>query len=371
MAIHFVQITRRPMKKLLLLTFFYLSVPIMYGQPLTAQKLLEIFNVPAAKFDDWAAKKRFQFLFNTKNEDTLIKHYSFKSPVKKGKVIDSVQRALFCQEFGKDFQLIYQTISESEFLALINEFKSIGFYCNMEGEPTKHNLYYQHKDFTIKTYKELKDSFIFYTLQMHEQDFPDPQEIVFADDLLHFPSHEYLVHYFGEDNVKKDFYVFSGNELVNCSVLFSNTPRQAVFLWKDEINRKDIDDVLFGSQQKLKSNVGSSKFVAESEWRFKSGVHPGMTLYELRILNGDDLRFYAGNSMKPGAVITGNKGKLDFYKEEIILGCVNCNDTGFGRSETLTADEALADGKILFVFSVALNADARCKTPPAEPVVTK
>lgn len=359
------------MKKLLFVTMQLLSVCFVYGQTPNAQKLIETFSVPAAKFDDWAARKKFMFMFNTKNEDTLIKHYEFKSAVKKGKLLDSIQRTILCKEYEKDFQLIYQTASEEEFQALIKELKTIGFYCNMEGEPGKASLLYQHKDFTVKTYNEQKDSVLFYSLQFHEQDFPDPQEISYADDLLHFPSHEYLVHYFGEENVKKDYYYFSGNELVNCSVLFSNTPRQAVFLWKDEVNRKDINDILFGSQQKLKSSMGSEKYVAESEWRFKSGVHPGMTLYELRILNGDDIRFYAGNSVKPGAVITGNKGKLDFYKEEIILGCVNCSDHNFNQAETLNADEAIADGKILFVFSVALNADAKNKAKANQPVVSK
>lgn len=359
------------MKKLLLPALFFLSVPAMYGQALNAEKLLEIFTVPAAKFDDWAARKKFIFQFNSKNEDTLIKHYSFKSALKKGKPVDSIQRAILCKEFEKDFQLVYQTANEQEFLDLIKELKASGFYCNMEGEPGKTNLFYQHKDFTVKTYTEVHDSLVFYTLQFHEQDFPDPAEINYADDLLHFSSHEYLVYYFGEENVRKDYYYFSGNELVNCSVLFSNTARQAVFIWKDEVNRRGIDDVLFGSQQKLKSTVGAGKFVAESEWRFKSGVHPGMTLYELRILNGDDIQFYAGNSVKPGTVITGNNGKLDFYKEEIILGCVNCNDGNFVKSETLNADDAIAEGKILFVFSVALNADAKSKKAADQPVVSK
>jgi hypothetical protein len=359
------------MKKLFLPCLFFLSAPALFGQALNSQKLVEIFTIPAAKFDDWAARKKFMFTFNTKNEDTLIKHYEFRSALKKGKLTDSVARAIQCKEFEKDFNLVYQTASEDEFLALINEFKGMGFYCNMEGQPGKTNLLYQHKDFTIKTYNEFRDSLVFYTLQFHEQDFPDPQEVNYADDLLHFPSHEYLVHYFGEENVKKDFYYFSGNELANCSVLFSNTPRQAVFIWKDEINRRGIDDVLFGSQQKLKSAVGTGSFVAESEWHFKSGVHPGMTLYELRILNGDDIHFYAGSSNKPGTVITGNKGKLDFYKEEIILGCVNCNDSNYGKAEMLNADDAIADGKILFVFSVALNADAKNKKVPDEPVVSK
>ncbi|MES2849471.1 MAG: hypothetical protein V4685_10480 [Bacteroidota bacterium] len=359
------------MKKILVTTALILSVPILYGQLPDAQKLIDIFSIPAAKFDDWAAKKKFYFTFNTKNEDTLIRHYDFKSVVKKGKLVDSIERSIQCKENEKDFNLVYQTASEPEFSALIQQLKAMGFYCNMEGEAAKDRLLYQHKDFIAKTYTEIKDSTTFYSLQFHEQDFPDPAEIMYADDLLCFTSHEYLVHYFGEENVKKDYYFFSGNELANCSVLFVNTSRQVVFIWRDEVNRRGIDDILFGGQQKLKSAMSGGKYVAESDWRFKSGVHPGMTLYELRILNGDDIKFYGGNSLKSGTVITGNKGKLDFYKEEIILGCVNCTDNNFAKAEVMNADEALADGKILFVLSVVLNADEKADSKPNQPVVSK
>lgn len=363
------------MKKLIVIAALILAVPTLYGQGLPAEKLIEIFTVPAAKFDDWAAKKKFIFTFNTKNEDTLIKHYDFKSAVKKGKLVDSIQRYILCKENNKEnhkeFNLVYQTASEAEFTTLIGELKAMGFYCNMEGDPAKTRVLFQHKDFTAKTFTEINDSVPLYSLQFHEQDFPDPAEVNYADDLLCFTSHEYLVHYFGEENVKKDFYYFSGDELANCSVLFINTSRQVVFIWKDEVNRRGIDDILFGGQQKLKSAVNSGKFVAESDWRFKSGVHAGMTLYELRILNGDDIQFYGGNSLKTGTVITGNKGKLDFYKEEIILGCVNCNESNFAKAEVMTADEALADGKILFVLSVVLNADEKNNASPNQPMVSK
>jgi len=309
------------------------------------------------------------FAENTKNEDTLIKHYNFKSAVKKKALVDSVQRAILCKEAKKDFNLVYQTSSNQEFMGLINELKALGFYTNMQGRPDTAKLLYQHDDFTVKTYTEERDSVLFYSLQLHEQDFPDPAEITHADDLLHFPSHEYLVHYFGEENVKKDVYYFSGDELANCSVLFINTARQVVFIWQDEVNKTGIDDILFGGQQKLRSSISSGKFVAESEWKFKSGVHAGMTLYELRILNGDDIDFYGGNSLKTGTVITGHNGKLNFYKEEIILGCVNCQDANFAKAEALNADQAILDGRILFVLSVVLNADKKNNAPP-QPVVS-
>jgi len=359
------------MKNSFLLAMSMLSVPLVYGQEISSQKLIDALTIPAAKFDDWASRKRFQFNNGTQNGDTAIRYYSYKSPVKKGKLVDSVQRRMICQDRKDDFNLVYQTSSAEEFTNLIKELTALGFYTNMEGDPLKKDMFYQYKERSAGTYREETDSGTLYSVQFHEADFPDPQEITHADDLLCFTSHEYLVNYFGEENVKKDQYIFSGNEVVNCSVLFVNTSRQVVFLWKDEVNRRGIDDILFGGQQKLQSAMKSGKFVAESDWRFKSGVHPGMTLYELRILNGDDLQFYGASSPKAGTVITGNSGKLDLLKEEIILSCVNCSEGSLTKAEKLSADETMAEGKILFVIAVVLNGDKKKKDPEQNPLVSK
>lgn len=346
------------MKKLTALAAFIITVQVMCGQVLPAEKLLHTLSIPVAKFDEWAAKKKFFLSHSAKQNDTLVKTYGYKPEVKKNKPVDSTMRRLLHKTVKESLFITYQTESASEFSGLTEELKKNGFYCNEEVEPLKNILLWQQNDLTVTSYVEIKDSIPLYSLLFYQQDFPDGKELYYADDLLYFTSHEYLVYYFGKENVKKDFYYFSGDELVNCSVLFINTARQVVFIWKDEVNKRTIDNLLFGGQQRLKSALESGKFVAESHWVFKSGIRAGMPLYELRLLNGDDIKFYGGHSSQTGMVLPEKKGKLDFKKEEIILGCMNCTDNEFAAATIMNADEAIEDGRILFILSVVLNPDA-------------
>ncbi len=345
------------MKKLPAFLVFALAVSASYGQVFPAEKILSAFGIQTVKLDDFFSKRNF-FLSNTsKANDTLVKSYSYRAEVKKNKPVDPVKRYLVSKECKEDLSLSYQTSSEEEFINLIEGIKTAGFYCNDQGNPAGKKLLFQHNDMTVTISSEIKDSTHLYILSFHQQVFPDSKDMYYADDLLHFTSHEYLEYYFGKENVKKDFYYFAGDELVNCSVLFINTARQVVFIWKDEINKCGIDNLLFGGQQRLKSSMQSGNFVAESNWVFKSGIRAGMTLYELRKLNENNFRFYGGRSAKTGIVLDSNTGKIDFKKQEVVLGCVNCTDGKFATSEIMDADEALADGKILFALSVALNPD--------------
>jgi hypothetical protein len=163
-----------------------------------------------------------------------------------------------------------------------------------------------------------------------------------------------LIYYFGEDNVKKDIYYFSGNEIANCSVLFINTNRQVIFIWVDEFNKRTISNLLFGGQQKLKSQIDYDRYVAENNWELKSGVHAGMSIYELRKINENNFNFYGGNAINSGLILGEINGKIDFKRESIILGCMNCKDDTYRSTTVMTADDAIADGRILFVLSVVL-----------------
>ena len=344
------------MKKSLLFAAFILSVSCIYGQALPAANLLNALTLKASKFDDWLVKKNFFFTSTTKHGDNLVKMYDYKAEIKKKKPVDSIKRSIIKKDNKDEFTLTYQTASTEEFADLITQLKQAGFYCSQDEEAgdTK-PLLFQYRDVTVTTFTETKDSISTCSLLFYKKIFPDPQDINYADDLLCFTSHEYLVHYFGEENVKKDIYYFSGNELAKCSVLFLNTGRQVVFIWNDEVNKRDIANLLFGGQQRLKSLMGSDKFIAESNWIFKSGIHAGMPLYELRVLNGGDIKFYGSSSVNAGIVVPDNSGKINFKKEEIVLGCMNCSDGKFASSSILNADDALTEGKILFILSVILK----------------
>ena len=74
------------------------------------------------------------------------------------------------------------------------------------------------------------------------------REIVFAEDLLTLDSHEFLVAAFGKGNVKEDWFYFTAENRKKCSVIFPNTSRQAIFIWEDEDNRREISFILIGEQ---------------------------------------------------------------------------------------------------------------------------
>jgi hypothetical protein len=216
------------------------------------------------------------------------------------------------------------------------------------------SVMYQHNEYTATAYATTEDSLILYSILYTRKDFPEPKEIYYGEDLLQFSSHEYLIYYFGEDNVKKDIYYFSGNEIANCSVLFINTNRQVIFIWVDEFNKRTISNLLFGGQQKLKSQIDYDRYVAENNWELKSGVHAGMSIYELRKINENNFNFYGGNAINSGLILGEINGKIDFKRESIILGCMNCKDDTYRSTAVMTADDAIADGRILFVLSVVL-----------------
>jgi len=344
------------MKKLLVFAAFAFPVPLVYGQAMLAENLLSSLTVKPVKFDDWLAKKKFFFTSNVQHGDTAITSYNFQPEIKKNKPVDSTKRAIIKKDYKEAFTLTYQSSSEQEFSQLKTQLKAAGFYTGQDEESgTNQPILYQHRDITVVIFAEIKDSLSTYSAVFYQKVFPDPQDIYYADDLLCFTSHEYLVHYFGEENVKKDIYYFAGNELAKCSVLFLNTGRQVVFIWNDEVSKRGIANLLFGGQQRLKSLLNSDQFIAESNWIFKSGVHAGMPLYELRMLNGSDFAFFGTNAVSAGIVQADAVGKVNFKKEEVVLSCMNCTEGKYASGALLNADAALKDGRILFVLSVSLS----------------
>ena len=184
---------------------------------------------------------------------------------------------------------------------------------------------------------------------------PRPKEISFAEDLSAFTSHEYLRYYFGEQNVKKDIYYLSDKKVAKCSVLFPNTNRQVVFLWADEANNCSLSKIYIGGQLMAEINLKYENNIPENIWRLKSGVCQGMSLYQLRKLNDAAFNFNGGNSSNTGMVATDSTGKLDFKRESIILGCMNCSDPAFYKKAVINSDDAIEEERILFVHTIILD----------------
>lgn len=348
-------LTKGLKKKFLSFAILCFLVCVNYGQAFSVGDLFRMISYPLSKFDNYLSRNGFAFRGKNVYHDTLLRIYDYRR-TKNFKNIDSISRSITRADIKDNSFIMYETASLAEFMSLKEKLKQAGLYSlQLDTGNNLSSLLYQNKDLSVRTFIKKEDSTSRYSFVFHKKIFPPAKDIYYANDLLTFTSHEYLVYYFGEKNVKKDIYFLSRDVLVKCSVLFLNTKRQVVFLWEDENNLCRIASLLFGGQQNLKSSIESGKYVEENSWALKSGVRPGMSLIELRMLNGNDFRFYGGNSANSGSVIPDNTGKLDFKKEEIILGCLNCRDNKFGSAKVVNADDSIIEGRILFVLSVILN----------------
>lgn len=345
------------MKKIILFLGVSAVALVANAQKFHAKKLISSLFMKNEKFDEWVADKRFYLKAAEKIGDTTVKQFVYKPEVRKKRVTDSVNRSMLKKDFGDYSILTYKTDSRQEVELIKSELTELGFYCLEAVEPREAlPQVYQHNDETVLIWKTTTDNTTDYSLLFEVKAFPNPQDLFFADDLACFTSQEYLSWFFGQENIKEDIYYIGPNEINHCTVLFPNTARQIVYIWSDDVNKRNPIHLLFGGQQKLKSQQETGKFIAESSWIFKSGLKPGMTLYELRVLNEANLKFYAANAEKAGNVLVENGGKINFKRQNVILNCMNCNDGKFASKGVITADEALRDGRILFVQTVVLDA---------------
>ena len=343
------------MRRLLLYNLLLCLSFSSIGQGLSSPDLMEAVSIPRQKLDNYLLKKGFAFAGNTGENNIAARKYLYKG-IAKQKNKDSIERWISCVDTKEDFYLTYYTYSTAEYRRILNELKKAGFVCNNERDSlTAASLLYQAKEITVNISSKTVDSLTEHSLLVRRQVLPKPKEILFADDLAVFNSHEYLKYYFGEKNVKKDVYYLSESQVAKCSVLFPNTNRQIVFLWEDEVNNCNLKKMYIGGQLMSESSLDYDKIVAENLWQLKSGIHAGMSLYLLRQLNEASFNFYGGNSANAGMVLTENTGKLNFKSNAVMLGCMNCTDPQFFKKTVINSDDAIQDELILFVHTIIVD----------------
>jgi hypothetical protein len=346
------------LKRLLLIVNLLVFVFTCAAQQVTAVlNLSELSEVSRQKFESYISKKGFAFIGATYQSDTIARDFTYKAPAKKADSIP-VLRSLTSFSTKEDFAVTYRTTSIKEFQKIKADIKKEGFFCYQENDSLiAPSLMFQHNDVTVTIALKPIDTLTEYSFLVRKQELPKPKDIAFAEDLSAFTSHECLKFYFGEKNVQKDIYYLSDRKVGKCSVLFPNTSRQVVFLWGDEINNCKLRKIYIGGQLMAKTNVEYEENVAENLWRLKSGIRPGMSLYQLRILNDAAFNFNGGKSSNTGMIASDSTGKLNFDCENIILGCMNCNDPAFYKTAVINSDEAIRDERILFVHTIILDTE--------------
>jgi len=343
------------MKRIILLFFWILQAAMAAGQELSADKLIDMLSLSLPKLESQLLHKKYLYAGIEFSGDTAFNTYEPR-PVggKKNKQAEAVRRRFTRAVLKNTFTLTYHTSSVNEYNDFIAELKKKGFYCEYEKDKTVSSYLYQFRNYTADVSIKKAEDLTWYSFTFYKKLLPPPSELKFADDLLQFTSHEYLVLYFGANNVKRDLYYFGGEDIVKCSILFMNTNRQVIFIWKDNVNSRKINNLLIGGRHKLKSQQINAKSVEDNSWWLKSGIRAGMSLSELRTLNNKNIAFCGGDAPNPGLVLPESSSRIDFKNKDVILGCTKCDDDKFLHAKIMSADKAMAEGRNFFILTIAL-----------------
>ena len=333
----------------------FLLVCNAYSQEFSAKDFLYASSVPSKKLESYLTKKHFLPGGSKFQDGNQVNIYHFVKPQKNKKKKDtlSINRTIEILRTKNNFSFTYITSLKKEFNESLLELKESGFFCGNEKDTA--GILFQRKNITVlaSTLKET-DADTVYSLVINQQVLPLPETIQFAEDLLQFYSHEYLVSVFGESNVVKDLYYFSEKEVAKCSVLFPKTSRQAVFIWEDNVNLCKPAYLIIGGNMNAGTISNYDGVIGENVWNSKAGIYSGMSLNSLMRLNGTSFKFYGKNSPSPYMIVPENTGAINFKSNRVVLGCLNPSGSRLLNNSTVSADEILSDNLGIYVYMMMI-----------------
>ena len=246
--------------------------------------------------------------------------------------------------------LLYSTSNKEEWLSYINELKAEGYHYNKNTDSNK-TLLYQKEEWQISCSRKMVDSSFTYSIQANKKMIPDPRNIAYAEDLLNLDAHEYLVAAFGRSNVKMDSFMFSKTMTRKCSVIFPNTSHQAIFIWKDQDNLREISFIIIGEQMQNEGNKNVNA-VMLSRWKSSQGLYCGMSLKEVQNLNKQPVSFYNWRTESAGFLAPSNKGEINFNRIMPVFNCMNCSFLYVDQTvDIIGSDYALDENQKVYVGS--------------------
>jgi hypothetical protein len=246
--------------------------------------------------------------------------------------------------------LLYSTSSKEEWLSFMNEMRMGGFHFIEPGDTCK-TMLYQKEEWLMSCTRKMIDTTWMYSIQANKKMIPDARNIGYAEDLLTLNAHEYLVAAFGKSNVKTDSFMFSQTMTSKCSVIFPNTSHQAIFIWKDQDNLRDISFIIIGEQMHNESNKNVNT-VMLSRWRSSQGLYCGMSLKEVQNLNKQPFSFYNWRTESAGFLAPSNKGEINFSRIMPVFNCMNCSFLYVDQSrDIIGSDYSLGENQKVYVAS--------------------
>jgi hypothetical protein len=343
------------MRGSILILISFLVVCDLHGQEFSAKDFLFASSVSSKKLESYLTKNHFLPGGSRIQDGNRVNIYRFSKPQKNKKKKDTlyINRNIEIFRTKNSFSFTYITSLKKEFDESLQELKKSGFFCGNERGST--GVLFQRKNITVQaSTRQETDNDTLYSLVINEQVLPLPETIQFAEDLLKFYSHEYLVSVFGSANVVKDLYYFSEKDVVKCSVLFPKTSRQAVFIWEDDSNLCKPAYLIIGGNMNASTISNYDGVIGENVWNSKEGVYSGMSLNSLIRLNGNSFKFYGKNSESPYMIVPENTGSLNFKMNRVVLGCLNPSGSRLLSNPLINADEILTDNLGIYVYMMLI-----------------
>ncbi len=341
---------------LLILSLQSFVLGIANSQSFNVDDLLALTSMPKKNIERFLCKKNFSPA-NSETENTLPSTIFLKK-IKNCKRGDEPERSILLYKTDGARCYVLHTSSRAEYLNGQTRLIKDGFVYdtgkNFAKEPS---VFYQKRNITIEAVTETKDDVAGYTFILKQKEMPDISNIRNAEDLLQFTSHEFLTSFFGENNVSKDMYYFSEKELKKCSVLFGGSNRQAIFMWKDEINLSVIEYILISTEMPTEGGAKTDKVLNTNEWKLKSGIHHGTGIKELLRLNENDFSIYGNSSELAFMVAPADNGNIDFKKTALLLTCKGCNTDALFDKNTISALDIAKKDLPVSVFDIIIYPD--------------
>ena len=246
-----------------------------------------------------------------------------------------------------DDAIVYQTTWPQEDSVLKRNMETSGFRFQQASNEKK--VVYQRQNLCIEHSVLKRDTLLFYEFRLQRKILPKKKDLLFAEDLLELEAHEHLVEVFGKEAVKEEVFYFTESDSNKCSVLFPGSDREAVFIWKDETNLRELSFVVIGAVIDAKKN---DKVSGHNTWPSRQGVYCGMSLKELHALNTKSVRFYNWHTESAGYTTMDNKGVIDFGRIGIVLNCLNCSFLKIANKDVVDSDTALGEDQKVFISSL-------------------
>jgi hypothetical protein len=342
------------MAKILLLFILQgLLITVAKAQSFSFDDLVVLSSLSPKRFDNYMNEKGYVSGGKQMQDNAMaFTFFEKRKPTAADSVIENRSVGLYKKD--EAFCFAFSTTCKKEFEDGMERLRANEF---LQAEPEDSTqeapLFFQKGNLTVDVSAVMEqDSSYLYTFLLKKKLLPN--NVNFAEDLLVFDSHEYLVSYFGQANVKKDVYYFSEKKIKKCSVLFGNSNQQVVFVWEDEKNLCKLSYILVAGILPTETGIPFNDNIGRNKWAFKSGIYSGMSIRDLLRLNGYDFKFFGLNSefsMMVEPVITGN---IDFKKIGIMLTSLDGKGPAVLQTEKVSA-EAVVEARIaLHVFYIML-----------------